>query len=173
VSDGTMRNIRIVSARAPTTAVTMITLGVQNKTTRPLVETGRLSALAEYVGLIVGDEVLQHPIAIFQGIKRPFLDDGLDDFVFIYISNPEETYHYYPRDRFEGTGPYPDYAPSNSVFATFVSLAPPVVEAICKDLGSTDDNIRGAVLAWEWTTASEGDPRLPNGFATRYRRRIC
>jgi hypothetical protein len=173
VSDETNRSIRVVTARSPTSTVSMIKLGVQNRTTRPLVEDGRLSALAEYVGIIVAGEVLQSPTAIFQGIKRPFLGDGLDNFVFVYISNPPETFHYYPRDRFAGTGPYPDYAPENSVFVVFVSLAPPVVEAGRKELGSTDDSIRGVILGWEWTSASQGNPRLPKGFGTRYRRQVC
>ena len=131
-----------------------------------------MAALGEYVGLIFGDGVLEIPVAVFQGIKRPYLRDGLDNFVFAYVSNPKATYCYAPRDRFEGTGPHVDAAPKDSVFVVFVSMAQSMLQESTSEGHSADDGVRGVILAWEWTLASSDDPRLPEFYQTRYRRTL-
>jgi hypothetical protein len=76
------RKARLVWARAPSNAGESIWLAVQSRTTRPLVDTGRLRAIGEYMGLILIEGVLQDPAAIFQGIRRPYFGEDLDNFCF-------------------------------------------------------------------------------------------
>jgi hypothetical protein len=129
--------------------------------------------MGEYLGLILLGGILEDPVAIFQGIKRPYFGDGLDNFVFAYISCPLVSYTYYPSDIFRGTGPHEVRPPTNaSVFTVFVSLARSVVEEAVKEFGPEDQEVRGAILGWEWTKASAGNPRMPDLFSTRYRRMV-
>lgn len=115
------RKARLIWARAPSDGGESIRLAVQSKTTRPLVDTGRLDAMGEYMGLILLGGVLEDPVAIFQGIKRPYFSDGLDNFIFAYTSCPRISYTYYPGDRFRGTGPHEVSPPTNrSIFTVFV-----------------------------------------------------
>jgi hypothetical protein len=169
-----VRKPRLIWARSLSETGGEIRLAVQSKTTRPLVETGRLEAMGEYMGLILLEGVLQDPIHIYQGIKRPYFGDGLDNFVYAYTCSPLVSYTYYPGDRFRGTGPHEIAPPAQeAVFTTFVTLARSVVKEAVEEFGPDDQDIRGVILGWEWTKASPGsNPRVPEAFPSRYRRRV-
>lgn len=163
---------RIVIARAPETEFRQIRLGIHYKITRDLERTGRLAAIGEYVGLIVGDCVLFDPQAIFQGLRRPFNGPGKDDTVFIYVSNAQVSYTFAPGTKNTDVGPQRISPPAESVFATFVSLSPDVVEDARESLDPADRMIDGVILYWEWTQASRSQVRLPRDHEQRYRRLI-
>ena len=67
---------KIVWARAPESEE-YIRLGMSTKTMVTLLDSRRLASLGEYAGLIFGSGVLSNPLAIFQGLLRPFLGPGL------------------------------------------------------------------------------------------------
>jgi hypothetical protein len=163
---------KLVWARLPQVAVAYSRFAVSASTSTTLRVSNRLVSLGEYMGLIFSGGVLEDPVAIFQGIKRPYLSEGLDNFVFVYVSNPKCTFYYALRDRFKGTGPHEDGAPKESVFVVFVSMAPNMIQAATASGNSPDDGVRGVILAWEWTPASSDDPRMPEYYQTRYRRMI-
>ena len=167
------RNQKLIWAQYPSIGDNVIRLAVSSTVTRDLVETNRLEAMGEYSGLIFSEGVLQSPTAIFQGIRRPFLADGLDNFVYAYVSAPHISYTYYLRDRFDGTGPHEVPAPGlPSVFVVFVTLARSVVSEVEQEFHLANQDIRGVILYWEWTKASATDRLLPDGHAERYRRRV-
>jgi hypothetical protein len=168
------RKARLVWARAPSDRGENIRLAVQSKTTRPLVHTGRLRAIGEFMGLILLEGILQDPPQIYQGIKRPYFGEGLDNFVYAYTCDPLISYTYSPRDQFDNTGPHEIEPPRrDSVFTVFVTLARPVVEDALRELSSADQDVRGTILGWEWTKATPGmRPRVPEAWRTRYRRRV-
>jgi hypothetical protein len=163
---------KLVWGRRPQVEVAYSQFVVNGSTAATLRQSNRLVALGEYMGLIFSGGILESPVAIFQGIKRPYLSEGLDNFVFVYVSNPKCTFYYALRDRFKGTGPHEDGAPKSSVFVVFVSMAPSMIQAAIANGNSADDTVRGVILAWEWTPASLNDPRMPEFYQTRYRRMI-
>jgi len=88
--------------------------------------------------------------AIFRGVKRPCIDDGVDSQVFIYILAPSFTYQYAPGivcafKRVE--------APKQAVYAVYVTI--------------DGDSGEAVVLNAEWVKA-EAESKLPLGHASRY-----
>jgi hypothetical protein len=161
------RNVRIVLARAPVRGANVY-LGVHHNTTRPMVASGRLAGLGDYVGLIYGMGILENPVAIFQGLNRPFFGGSLDASVYAYINKPHTSF------TFAISGPHapptPIAAPADSVFVSFVTLAKDVVDDVRATLPG--ETIGGAILYWEWTLADAMVPHLPDGYQTRYRRPV-
>lgn len=88
---------RVALARHPTQDVEVVSLGVHQRTTHHLVDSGRLASLGEYYGLIYLSGVLTSPHVIFQGLNRPFLSPGIDDTIFAYLSPPSKTTRFYPK----------------------------------------------------------------------------
>jgi hypothetical protein len=162
---------RVVLARAPTVEAQQVMLGLHYKVAQDLVETGRLAALGEYVGLIFGASVLLDPVAIFQGLNRPFRGPGVDETIYAYVSTPGWNYTYAPPAN-STEDPRRVLPPSESVFVTFVSFVQSVVDEAKASLDPADRAIDGVVLYWEWTIASRSQPSLPREHQERYRRPI-
>ena len=118
---------------------------------------------------LFGAELFESPVALFQGIKRPYLAEGLDSFVYVYASNTAITSYYSIHDRWKNTGPHVDAPPDNSVFTIFVSLARDMIERMLVNENSPGTDVRGVILAWEWTAAAVEDCRLPEAHQTRYK----
>jgi len=162
---------RIVIARAPRHGMD-VRLGVHHKTTRTLATSGRLASLGEYVGLIHKDGVLEDPVAIFQGLNRPYFGTSIDGSVHVYVATPPVSYTFTGVSAHSGQGPLPIPAPRNSVFAMFVTFAKDVVDDVQGTFASPADTIGGVILYWEWTMADSSAPDLPDGHQTRYRRMV-
>lgn len=98
---------------------------------------------AKEAGLIV-PFVLQHPTAIFEGLRR---DDDEDRFGYgwrCYCAVPPWSFRTDGRE----ANPYP-----NQVYLVFVN----------------DEHV---AYNWRWEHADPSDPKLPQGFATRFRTRL-
>ena len=162
---------RVVLARAPTVEPQQVMLGLHYKVARDLVETGRLAALGEYVGLIFGASILLNPVAIFQGLNRPFRGPGVDETIYAYISTPGSSYTFTPPES-STESPRRVPPPSESVFVTFVSFLESVVDEVKASLALADRTIDGAVLYWEWTISSRSQLSLPREHQERYRRPV-
>ena len=163
---------RVVIARAPEVEFRQLRLGLHYQIARDLAKAGRLAAIGEYVGLIVGDCTLFDPVAIFRGLKRPFAGPGKDETIFVYVSNAVTSYTFAPGTENADIGPQRMAPPAESVFVTFVSLSQDVVEQVRESLDPADREIDGAILYWEWTQASQSQVRLPRDHEQRYRRMI-
>lgn len=163
------RNGKIVLARAPLHGANVF-LGVHHKTTRALVTSGRLASLGEYVGLIYGLGILENPVAIFQGLNRPYFGSSIDSSVYIYVNKPHLSFTFAGVDPYSGKGPTQIRAPVDSVFVSFVTFAKDMIDDVQATLPG--DTIGGVLLYWEWTMADSSVPHLPDGYQTRYRRTI-
>ena len=163
---------RVVIARAPEVDFRQIRLGLHYKIVRDLEKTGRLTAIGEYVGIIVGECTLFDPVAIFQGLKRPFAGPGKDETVFVYVSNAQTSYAFSPGTKNTDLGPQRMAPPAELVFVTFVSLSPDVVDDVRQSLDPIDQAIDGAILYWEWTQASRSQVWFPRDHEKRYRRLV-
>jgi hypothetical protein len=130
-----------------------------------------MSAFGQLSGLILRDQVLVNPTALFKGVKRPLHSDGVDNFVFVYVSKPDYTYRF---SKWKGKKGVPDtlLAPANSVFVTYVSLTRPVVAEVQKLLQHQEIAFRGTILGWEWVHECPENPLLPINHATRYKKSI-
>jgi hypothetical protein len=149
-----------------------IRLGMSTKTMLTLWDSRRLASLGEYAGLIYQSGVLVRPSRIYQGLLRPFLGPGVDDTVYAYISRPHGSFIYRDEKLLSlGQLRYVP-APRESVFVTFVSLADDVLKETRAALHPEDPAIRGTVLYWEWTMASDTAPDEPQDSERRYRRKI-
>ncbi len=162
-------NARVVLARAPVHA-TNVYLGVHPKTTRTLASSGRLVALGEYAGLIWGMGILENPVAIFQGLNRPYYGNSVDSSVYVYVNKPHTSFRYSVGDQFTDADPAQIPPPVDSVFISFVTLQKDVVDDVQTTLPR--DTIGGVLLYWEWTMADSSVPHLPDGYQTRYRRTV-
>jgi len=148
--------------------------------------TDRLEAKAgEYFGLVhgnwneyVGDDELVDggtsgllgATSLFRGIRRPRLDDGRDEQIYVYVLNPKWSYTY-KRDE---SGLRRTEKPYNSVFVAYVELrndgaALEEAEKLSQDVKS---QIRGVVQFWEWVLAADDDKTLPDSFNARYDERM-
>jgi len=128
-----------------------------------------LSALGAYQGILRQESILLRPTAVFKGIKRPVHSEGVDNFIFVYVSSPECDYRY-SKPHYKAVDSM--LPPTQSVFVTFVSRAPALVRSLQSSLGCSMDDFQGVVLGWEWTLASQTDTALPDNFAKRYTRRV-
>ena len=116
---------------------------------------------------------LRRPTAIFQGVRRPLHTGTLscDKDILIYVTNPERNYEL--RGGREGSVIEQSVMPVNSVFTTFATLHPEIVDEVRNNMPKAAPYpIEGLVLFWEWTEASNIDPRLPLDFDTRYDGRL-
>lgn len=161
-----------VLAQFPACGHGSIPLVIEPDNIRVLLQSGRMAALGELVGLIFGDAVLSAPIAIFQGLRRPYKGEGVDNFVYAYVSRPRCTYSFKPNQRNERRKPDVLVPPKHSVFVTFVTLQREMVEGAERILSQAGAGARGVVLGWEWTFAAPENPDLPQGHGQRYRRRV-
>jgi hypothetical protein len=171
IAGGNHSAMEIVSARAPTDGGEEISVIVHTEHLRIILETGRLAALGELGGLIFGDQILLQPVRIFKGLRRPLLREGVDDFVFAYVSKPSVTYKFPLRPRIDQK---PDVLlpPTDAVFVTFVTLSRDVVHEVAMKEGIDSGRCRGVILGWEWTCADPNDGSLPENHGNRYRRSV-
>jgi hypothetical protein len=162
---------KIVWAKAPE-GNGFIRLASSAKTMMTLLESRRLASLGEFAGLIRNSQVLVSPTAIFQGLLRPFFDEGVDDTIYAYVSRSQVSFTYRDEKRLTSQQLRAIPAPRESVFVAFVSTAADVIEEAKTDLHPESPEIQGAVLYWEWTQASEATPDWPVDSPLRYRRKV-
>lgn len=93
--------------------------------------------------------------AVFQGIRRPHIEEGGDESVFVYIIKPKYCYKYIP-DMACTTKREP--FPEKAVFAVYVNFDQE------KDIGE--------VFNWELLKADPAEPHLPESSEHRYDRRV-
>jgi hypothetical protein len=129
-----------------------------------LLDSRRLASLGEYAGLIYGSGVLTRPTAIFQGLLRPFLGPGVDDTIYAFVARPDGSFTYRDERRLSSEQLIGIGAPRESVFIAFVSMVEGVISETQTGLHPEDPEIRGAVLYWEWTKASETAPDWPSSI---------
>ena len=98
---------------------------------------------AKECGIIV-PAILQHPTAIFEGLRQDEDEDHRGYGWRCYCGIPEHAYHS------DGTArsPYP-----GQVYLVFVN----------------DERV---AYNWRWEKAAEDDPRLPVGYEERFRKRL-
>lgn len=111
--------------------------------------------------------------ALFRGIHRPMIDKELDNFVYVYILNPDHTYVYPPARRRLRLGPLQAEKPLYSVFTIFVLFHDESIRrwrAQINRIGG--EEIDGLILDWEWAFASSPDGFLPDDHENRYDERI-
>jgi len=89
--------------------------------------------------------------AVYQGLKRPHIDEDGDETVYIYITKPKYIYKYKPgmvcvvaRETF----------PVGAVFAAYVNL--------------DKEETSGEVFNWELVKCDPNDHRLPENSESRY-----
>jgi hypothetical protein len=164
-------NVIKTLAAVPPISPRLIQVVVHPLVLRSHLSARNMSAFGQLSGLILGDQVLVNPTALFKGVKRPLHSDGVDNFVFIYVSKPQYTYRF---SKWKGKSREPDtlLAPANSVFVTYVSLTRPVVAEVQKLLQSTEIAFRGTILGWEWIHECPERTLLPIHHASRYKRVI-
>ncbi len=90
--------------------------------------------------------------AIFRGLKRPCIDDGVDAEVYVYVMKPRFTYRYAPG--MVCAAKRTD-APRDSVFVTYIRF-----------IGQEFD--RGEIVGWDWVPCDAQEQRLPAGYNERY-----
>lgn len=162
---------KIVWARAPEGDNGYVRLMVSERQLATLYGAQRYAAMGEYAGLILGEGVLIDPTVIYQGLKRPFHQPGMDENVYAYVSRPDRSFTYRTAGVVSPDKLVRLQAPLESVFIAFVSLTPHMVEQ--EVVPSPDDReVAGTVLFWEWTMASESDANLPRDADTRYGRKV-
>jgi hypothetical protein len=99
---------------------------------------------------------LKHSIALFKGIKRPFMDDGLDCEIFVYVLKPRYVYEFIPDMVCAAKR---NDAPEDAVFAVYAKF-------------DNEYYTNGAILSWEWIPADNANSELPEGHADRYEERV-
>jgi hypothetical protein len=149
-------------------APSLVTAVLHPATLNDLLDEKKYSILGDYAGILVEDRVLESPTAIFQGLNRPLHSDGIDRFVFIYCSKPKRGYCFTGMNR-----PADQLVPpSNSMFATYLTLNRPMVDEVRSSLLSSPGEFRGIILGWEWIPESPIHSGLPVDYDTRYIRRM-
>ena len=145
----------------------------------------RNAGIGEYCGLIHGncDECRESEIvpggtkgllaatAVFRGIRRPRIDAGRDETVYVYVTSPPRTYEY--TRKFEAVSSAPK--PVNSVFVAYVELRTGLTisdQQITPLNDALAAGIRGTVNYWEWVLASSEEKSLPNDYQKRYSERM-
>lgn len=92
--------------------------------------------------------------AVFQGLKRPHIDEDGDKQVYIYICKPAFCYKRIVNMTCTiKRAPFPDGA----VFAIYLNL--------------DDDGSTGEVFNWEFVKCDADDPTMPEDFKNRYDQR--
>ena len=102
------------------------------------------------------------------------IDVGLDERVYVYVTNPGVNYNFPEGRRYSDEGPQHVPVPHEAVFATYVDLSPRAVDELRSDVGYTSwpDDLAGVVLYWAWTKASKRLPHLPFAHDQRYEERV-
>ncbi len=128
----------------------------------------RHASLAEFSNIIVREEMLSSPTAVFKGLNRPLHSMGVDNFVFVYVMKPKFTYIYSkPKSSADVL-----LAPKHSVFVTYLTLARHMMQDVQQAIGAPPDAFRGIILGWEWVPECPLGAGLPNDHAKRYKRRV-
>ena len=112
-------------------------------------------------------------IALFQGLKRPRIDHGLDENIYIYVTNPDCSYTYPHETRYTSDGPAKAPKPQGAVFVTYVEFGDDALEQIeemTADLGV--GQVSGIIHFWEWVLCSSDNADLPRDHEARYLRRV-
>ncbi|ADP97772.1 hypothetical protein [Marinobacter adhaerens] len=99
---------------------------------------------------------VKHACSLFQGINRPYKDNGRDGEIFVYIVKPKFFYEYIAHmvcvaQRQE--------VPEDALFAIYVNFEDP-------------DYNDGVILGWEWIPADTQDCYLPEDHEERYEKRV-
>jgi hypothetical protein len=141
--------------------------------------------MGEYWGLVHGvsldadgekrqmSDGLLSPVAVFKGLKRPLhnLTSDADRKVFVYFSNPQNTFNYPRANQYSGGPLERKPAPIDSVFAVYVTFDRGHIDAECGSM-SQDDQPVGLVVGWEWLEASSRVKSLPYDYDSRFDARV-
>jgi hypothetical protein len=111
--------------------------------------------------------------ALFRGVDRPRIAPGLDERVYIYVTNPPSTF-VCPIERREfRLGPIEALAPGRSVFATYVVFDDDAIRRWDSDIRAIGaQQVDGIVADWEWVLADPNNPNLPDDCMGRYDERM-
>lgn len=141
---------------------------------RRLEDTKVNSKIGEYCGLIHGATAggnLQGLMAtthLYQGVKRPCLDVGVDGELFVYVMRPEWTYTFPRNAKATGEGPTRMPPPVESVFVTYVDVTPGrMVLASGEEI-----EVDGHVRFWEWVFWDRDNQKTPEDAQSRYTRSL-
>jgi hypothetical protein len=96
---------------------------------------------------------IQRAHALFKGLKRPMIDNGLDRDVFIYVCKPPYRYTYLPHMVCVAKR---EDVPQNQLLTILV-----VREADGFEISD-----------WNWVLSDSADDTLPKGYTERYETRI-
>ena len=158
----------IVFAPHPDDKTILIKLHVDPSVLLQFEDDNRNAKIGEYCGLVHGNVEeanstsqgvtgtlgLLDSIALFKGVKRYFINEGEDDEIYIYVTNPQWTYIYPSRNRNAVIGPTRVSKPIDAVFVTYVKIH--------------EDKQSGVILDWEWVKKDLGNPTLPAFYKVRY-----
>lgn len=176
----------MVSARAPWGKNEFIRLFANPQTIRGLVDDRLNAKIGEYCGLVHGNclEIasgggqveggtngLIDATALFRGLRRPRIGEGLDERVYVYALNPPRTYVY--PNKIAGA-PSPAEKPYGAVFVVYAEISDTVLTDYpqLKSMDSKEHPIRGIVHFWEWLLAQPDEGPMPLEHSKRYSERI-
>lgn len=165
-----------IRARAPDADGTVVTLSVEPTLIQRLASAKLTNKLFDFSYVICGippqvnnirfherrtapvepPRGLLDPHAIYQGIRRPMIDEGIDGSVYVYILRPEHHYRYIPHMVCVAKLVAP---PRNTVFVAYVQY------------GDNDFN-NGNIVGWDWVKADPDRPDMPKQFGDRYEREV-
>ena len=171
-------------APSPNDKGLLVRLYANPNTLRAFLDDRMNAKLGEYCGLVHGNVLESTPdgsveggtnglldsVALFRGIQRPMVGAGLDKDVYVYVTNPLNSYIYPLSERLTDAGPTRVPRPNSSVFVTYVELGQ---RASGQLAGWAIDSpkcagLDGVIHGWEWVLSSPDDARLPDRYQTRY-----
>ena len=101
------------------------------------------------------------------------LDQHLDRGVYIYVTNPPDSYDFPSERQLSGEGPRKVSVPKDAVFATYVDFSPRAIDELVSSSDYRGTAVpAGVVLYWAWTRASVLDRHLPHEYRTRYEQQV-
>ena len=124
---------RTVLALAPGDRTEFISLQVSVSTLVRVIDDHLNAKLGEYAGLVHGDayeggtDGLLIAVALFQGLRRPVVDRGIDESIYVYVLDPPHNYnfpnHYKFGDAgFMNQGPQRVAKPESSAFVVYADI---------------------------------------------------
>lgn len=185
VPQNTVDNLKVVWARSWSAAgspIEPILLWMPELVLIRYVDDLHANKIAEYLGLVHGfADVMPDPgvdglmetTALFQGLRRPFHESGMDGDMFAFVMNPPVSFTYEnPWQMANREIPVPCARPEfrglPAVFVTYVKR----YESPAQPAGV--ESVVGEIRGWEWVEADPESPEIPahSEPGGRYLRRV-